>query len=403
MKTTPLIKAFLIVGLPVALLIGCVTTEQQLQPGRPGALPQSHLGADQRLNASTYLAHGHLLERQGEFAHAAEQYRQALELMPDSAPARTRLGITLNKLGQHAAATTEFRKALLHDADNPTLLNNLGFSLYLEGELLESERVLKRVLELEPMFARARMNHAIVQAKLGQYNDALADFRLAGTEADAYYNVAVLQADGGLYADAARSLELALQANPQFDAARQQLRQISRLAAAQEAEIAAQEALAAQMDADLARQLAELRAARAKPQSVRMAADLEVGPTEAPPAEPQDARRSSATPPKKTTFKTTASVAQHVWLWNQIEKLLTYARTEPQRILQAHILVRAVDDYINAFLENAPWEEACWSRLERILGEIECWDGPLSTAQPTTIHDDRDLPPPHSFEGDYSR
>ena len=183
-----------------------------------------------KLNASTYVAHGHLLERQGNFERAERQYREALKLTPNLTSARNRLGITLNKLGRHPEATAEFRTAAAQAPGSAHLLNNLGFSLHLEGKYDEAEEALSQALGLRPTFRRARMNRALVLAKLGRYDDAFADFCLTGTEADAHYNLAVMQAESREYAEAAHSLERALTLNPEFADARQQLRQIARLA-----------------------------------------------------------------------------------------------------------------------------------------------------------------------------
>ncbi len=221
----------LLTGAVTLSLVGCVTTQET---ANPGALPRSGPDVTPQLNAATYMTHGHLLERQGSYNKAAEQYQKVLEVNPKSVEARTRLGITYNKLKQHAEASDQFRRALELSPRNASLLNNLGFSLYLEGKLEHAEAVLTEALAVAPEFRRARMNHAVVLAKLGRYAEALDEFRLAGTEADAYFNLAVIQTEAGLYADAAHSLEEALRLDPDFADARDQLRRVSRLAAAQE-------------------------------------------------------------------------------------------------------------------------------------------------------------------------
>lgn len=230
------------IQLVVAALVGCTTTEQET---RPGALPRNDTPHEARLNASTHMASGELLERQGQFRSAAAQYLKALELNPQLTVAHNRLGVTLNKLGDHKDASQQFRLALQQEPHSAALHNNLGFSLYLDGQLEAAEVELAQALELQPDFRRARMNHALVLGKLGRYDEALAAFALAGSQEDAYYNVAVLQTDAGLFADAARTLEKALAVNPQFAAAREQLQQITRQAAAQEAALAAQEPVVA--------------------------------------------------------------------------------------------------------------------------------------------------------------
>ncbi|MBK9121245.1 MAG: tetratricopeptide repeat protein [Phycisphaerales bacterium] len=228
--------ATLLVTLAVVGLTACETKEPQ--GNNPGALPRSQGGSqdvEPRLSASTYVAHGHLLERQGNLEQAAAQYRRALELTPLADQARTRLGIVLNRLGRHSEATVTFRELVARQPASAQAHNNLGFSLFLEGRTAEAEQMLARATELDPGFRRAHMNRGLALAKLKRYDDALAAFRLSGHEADAYYNLAVVQAEAGLYADAARALEQALIINPDFTAARQDLRTVARMAATQEA------------------------------------------------------------------------------------------------------------------------------------------------------------------------
>jgi tetratricopeptide (TPR) repeat protein len=217
------------IGIALAAAPGC---EMKSKEQNPGALPPAgDLAPNPRITASTHLAHGQLLERQGSFQQAADQYRRVLELTPDSVTARNRLGVTLNKLGRHAEATEQFQIALTREPNSVYLQNNLGFSLYLEQRFEEAHQAFERCLVLSPGFARARMNNGLALAQLGRFDEALAEFTLATTEADAHYNLALIQVEAGRYVEAAGELETALRLNPQFEAARQQLRNVARLAA----------------------------------------------------------------------------------------------------------------------------------------------------------------------------
>ncbi len=228
--------AWRIGAVALGVVLGSLPACQTAKPhAGAGALPTETGGAVPRLNASTYVAHGQLLERQGDLEKAAAQYRKALELTPELAAARNRLGITLNKLGQHAAASTEYRQAVGKNPKLAYLHNNLGFSLYLEHRYADAERELAKALELQPVFRRARMNHGLVLAKLERYPEAFQEFKLAGSEADAHYNVAVLQAAAGHYVEAVRALDQALRLEPNLNEAREQLSLLGALAAAEEA------------------------------------------------------------------------------------------------------------------------------------------------------------------------
>lgn len=221
-------------------ITSCVGCNQPEQRSTLGNLPGPRVGdTDQGVNATTYFAHAHLLERQGQFERATVQYRNALSRQPDFLSARNRLGITLNKLGRHGEATAEFLQAI---ADHPGLAylhNNLGFSLYLEGKYADAKVAFEQALELKPDFARAHMNYALALARLGEHDQAFTELKQVGSESDACFNMGMMLTEAGHYADAAQYLESALALRPNFDAARQQLREVSRLAAEREAREAA--------------------------------------------------------------------------------------------------------------------------------------------------------------------
>lgn len=216
------------------LTAGCQQRTEMVSS--PGALPRMNLPDEQiQINTTTMFAHAHLLERQGAFERAVIQYQNVLADKPDFVTARNRLGITLNKLGRHAEATEQFRICVAQEPTQAHLHNNLGFSLYLENRYAEAEKAIAQSLRLDPDFDRAHMNHAIVLAKLGRHRDAFEELKQIGSEADACFNMGILLTEAGQYTEAAQYLEAALADNPKFDAAREQLLEVSRLAAESEA------------------------------------------------------------------------------------------------------------------------------------------------------------------------
>lgn len=236
-------------ALACVLAVGASCTQHK-PASNPGGLPQVSTDGDApKLNATTYLAHGHLLERQGAFEKAELQYRKALDLQPDFVTARNRLGITLNQLGRHEEASEQFTRAIRLQPGEAYLYNNLGFSLLLEGKLPEAEQAIRRALELKPNFPRASMNLGVVLARAGRNDEALAAFEQATDEASAYYNLAVVQSELGRYSDAVRSLDTALRINPQLDVARAHLHEIAQLAATQETQLQETRVLQATVEA----------------------------------------------------------------------------------------------------------------------------------------------------------
>lgn len=368
-----------VAGAMLGGLVACDTTEPR---NAPGALPTRKSNVTPRLNASVYVAHGQLLERQGNFERAAAQYREALELNPDLLVACNRLGITLNKLGQHRAATAEFRQALTRYPDRAHLYNNLGFSLYLETRYEDAERALRRALELQPSFRRARMNHGLVLAKLGRYDEALEAFCLAGTEADAYYNLAVVQAEAGHYLDAVHALDQAIRLEPDFAAAREHLRQIAPLAVAQEAEL---KAAAARAEAEAA--AAELAAAKEEAAATEAAAtDAGRQPTEVtaaadvqPVVEVEEAEVDDALQAYPAVAEARAAQAAEIARFVAELDALIAAALEPVRpavssameAVRTTRLAELFDELIEAMVIDAPWMEDCRCRLEEFMALLD--------------------------------
>jgi tetratricopeptide (TPR) repeat protein len=230
-------KSLLLAGALVLAVAGC---QQTTPKSPPGALPSAPpLDRSAQISATTYFAHAHLLERQGQFERAVVQYERALKAQPKFVTALNRLGITLNKLGRHAEASKKFQRAIELRPHAAHLQNNLGFSLYLEGRYQQAEAALNRALQLAPHFPRARMNRALVRAKLGRFETVFEDLEAAGNYANACFNMGMLLTDAGRYADAADYLERALSARPKFEAARTQLHEVARLAAQTEQQRAA--------------------------------------------------------------------------------------------------------------------------------------------------------------------
>ena len=199
----------------------CATRSGDLTPFAASA------GKTPALNAMTYFAHANLLERQGVFKRAAEQYHQALLRQPRFPTAMNRLGITLNKLGRHEEASQVFRDAIDARPEQSHVHNNLAFSLLLEGKLTQAESAIRRALELNPKFKRARMNHGIILAKLLRFDEAFAEFTAVASDADAYYNLAMVQADAGMYAQACDAFRRTLELKPDMQAAQAHLNRLT--------------------------------------------------------------------------------------------------------------------------------------------------------------------------------
>jgi Flp pilus assembly protein TadD len=96
--------------------------------------------------------------------------------MPTFAAAFSNLGATLGELDRPEAAAEAFQRALVHDPDNFTVLNNVGVVCRELGRLDESERALVRVTELAPEFVFGHYNLGHTRFLRGDYAGALREY-----------------------------------------------------------------------------------------------------------------------------------------------------------------------------------------------------------------------------------
>ncbi len=175
----------------------------------------------------THFAAAKLFESQGLYGKAITQYRKAIAVDHAFVEAYHRLGLLLSAVGKHEEALKPLQRAVQLQTNNAMLRNNYGFELLLTQRWTDAEEQLTRAVKLQPDFPRAHVNLGIVQSKLGRFDDALASFRRALPEPDAYYNVGLMYRGQGRYAEAAEVFEYVLTLDPGFVAAGTQLGQIA--------------------------------------------------------------------------------------------------------------------------------------------------------------------------------
>lgn len=78
----------------------------------------------------------------GRVVEALQAYHQALSQSPDSIEALNAVAVCYDRLGKFDSSRTYYEMALGIDPQSPLLLNNYGYSLYLQGQRAESTRFL---------------------------------------------------------------------------------------------------------------------------------------------------------------------------------------------------------------------------------------------------------------------
>jgi tetratricopeptide (TPR) repeat protein len=215
-----------------AVLAGC--QQFGLAPARPTVAldnPAEALKISPHQAADVQVALGRSLEKRGDPAKAIAAYEEAIKRDPRRTDALLRLAILHDRQGQFQESSVWYRKALQTSPGNPDIYCDMGYSLYLQRRWAEAEMNLKQALALRPNLARAHNNLGLVLAHTERLDGALAEFRQAGSEADAHLNLALALVLDRRWDEARRQYQLAVTANPTSEAAANGLRDLDNLLA----------------------------------------------------------------------------------------------------------------------------------------------------------------------------
>ncbi len=167
-----------------------------------------------RVNLGTALA------RQGRTDEAIEQFKAALQILPNSYTAHTGLGLALVEKGRLADARPHYEAALAVKPDYADVHINLAILLAQQGMLDEANMHYKEVLRTEPDNAKAHNNLAVNLARQGRSTEALDHFatalRLNPEYAEAYFNLALTLVKEGRLVEAVAHYQAAIRLDAQY-------------------------------------------------------------------------------------------------------------------------------------------------------------------------------------------
>jgi protein O-mannosyl-transferase len=156
--------------------------------------------------------------RQNRFEEAVFHARKALQVRPDSADARSNLGLALLGTGQKTDARIEFQKVIETSPTRPRVHYNLGTLLLDSAQLEEAIAEFQKELEIQPDFVEAQTNLGIALEQKGAHDDAVACFQKAvqldPRRPKVHYNLATVFLREGQFDQAIAYLEKELQINP---------------------------------------------------------------------------------------------------------------------------------------------------------------------------------------------
>ena len=164
-------------------------------------------------SAKEHLAAGREFLLAGRLNQAITELTTAVSLDPKLTEAHNLLGVAYDKKGFGDRAKESFERAVKMEEDADTL-NNLGFSLYQNGNYRAAVDRLKRAAKLAPNDERILNNLGLAFCRLGKIDEAYKAFARAGGSLTGNLNTAKMLERFGREDDAIRYYEAARAVDP---------------------------------------------------------------------------------------------------------------------------------------------------------------------------------------------
>ena len=192
--------------------------------------------------AREHLERGREALEGGRLNEAIAELSRAASLDARLTQAHSLLAVAYERKGLPDRAKDAYKRALDADDDDPQALNNLGYSLYLNGQYRSAVDKLKKAAKRAPGDTRILNNLALAQTRLGKFDDAYKNFARAGGEYQGRLNVASLLERAGRDDDALKHYEAAQKLQPNSTTVLHRLAELyARKGDTQKAEAARQE------------------------------------------------------------------------------------------------------------------------------------------------------------------
>lgn len=180
------------------------------------------------LTAREHLAQGRMLLSAGRINEAITELSRATSLDSRLSEAHNLLGLAYDRKGMPDHARGSYDRAIKANPEDAQTLNNLGFSLYQNGNYRAAVDKLKRAARLAPTDQRILNNLALAQVRLGKYDDAYRNFARAGGELTGRLNTAAMLERLGRDEEAIKHYEAARRAQPKSEVALRRLASLYR-------------------------------------------------------------------------------------------------------------------------------------------------------------------------------
>ncbi|MFL6230298.1 MAG: tetratricopeptide repeat protein [Pyrinomonadaceae bacterium] len=160
------------------------------------------------------ISQGRALIAEGLFESAISELSVAAATGVNLLEANNLLGLAYDHRGQHKEAQEFYQRALSIAPNDAHVINNLGYSLYLDDRPKEALTKLKLAARLDPSSREIFNNLGFASGRLGKFDDAFKNFARAGGELYARYQTGALLEAAGRDRDAIKHYEAARRLDP---------------------------------------------------------------------------------------------------------------------------------------------------------------------------------------------
>jgi tetratricopeptide (TPR) repeat protein len=203
----------------VALFSGCAGGPMKSLPFMNRG-ESAETAADRKTRLQTQLGQARMYEQSDRQDKAAEVYQQLIKAYPTQAEPFHRLAVLKDNEKQHGEAQQIYLRAMQLDPTNAQMVNDLGYSYFLSGNLTSAKDQLEQAVAMAPTDKLFRNNLGMTLGHLKMYQPALDQFVAASGEDDAYYNLAFVYSTQNQFEQAKECFHRAMQVNPRHEKSR---------------------------------------------------------------------------------------------------------------------------------------------------------------------------------------
>ena len=167
-------------------------------------------------NADAHELMGRIYVAGGQKDQARLHLNRATELNPDLWRAWNALGVLADLDKNYSGAVEFYTQGLVGAPQSAMLLNNIGYSYYLAGNLEQSVAWFGRALMNDGRYAPAVRNLALVYARRSLYDDAVRSLSKVVKPEQAYNDVGYIAIANGDYDEADELLREAVRLSPVY-------------------------------------------------------------------------------------------------------------------------------------------------------------------------------------------